>query len=80
MTASSVPLTLPRDLMEKLQEFADQQGISVSELCEAWIRAGLRQLEEAGSTGTSSVGRCSVRTLHSSEGPVPLPLQQGTNT
>jgi metal-responsive CopG/Arc/MetJ family transcriptional regulator len=72
-------MTLPVDLVERLHAVAERQKLSVSELCEAWIRAALSEMDEAASSEVPAVGRCSVRTQHASEGPVPLPLQQGTN-
>lgn len=69
-TRRTISLSLPADLMAKIEEVAEHQGKSIDETVAGMLNQAVTQFT------TRGIGRCSLRTGLQSEGPRPLPLQQ----
>jgi hypothetical protein len=68
---------LDNELRHRLDRAAQASGMSLSAVCEQWLREGLERFEAHQPGGDpDGSGRCSLRTGASSLGPVPLPVQQ----
>jgi hypothetical protein len=66
---------LQGELRSRVEQAAAHAGLSVTAICEQWLRQGLEQAEHERALAEAA-GRCSLRTGTCSAGPVPLPVQQ----
>ena len=70
-------LRLEGELLTRLQRAASASGMTVTAVCEQWLREGLEHYEaQQIPSEPDGSGRCSLRTGTCSLGPVPLPVQQ----
>ena len=71
------PAWLVGDLQHRVHQAAAACGMSVSAVCEQWVREGVERFEAQHSAeDPDGSSRCSLRTGTYSLGPVPLPVQQ----